>query len=312
MKHLALLSLLIIFLLIGGWVYHTRTENEKLKNPEFIYEHYLKPYEADNCSLLGVQFELNKGSLISPWEPSWSIYLYSPKGRLIELTISPKKTVKKEVPTIIDYSTLSLPLASIKEIPVHRKRLVLRAYLPDGNSLREYSEDELECLNLSEVLDNRTFKLLQSLRGSKWLDIVNTTVGGVFVLTTSNSPLCQGSWMAIIPYSQNQDKVEVLYPYGNASGFTKPLETPTFTGGDYLNLLKELRNHTSTVTECVLVNATGIYVNPHAQEIFNQTAPKAIKEKWCFTIIQVIVLKNGTVKTWARGAGYCPPYPDRI
>lgn len=305
MKHLTLLSLALIFLFIGGWAYHIHAENEKLKDPEFIYQHYLKPYEAENCSILGAQFELNKGSLFFPWEPSWDIYLYSPRGKLIELAISARKTAKKEISTVINYSTLSLPLASIREIPVHREGVILRAYLPDGNRLKEYSEDELKCVNLSAALDNRTLKLLQSLRGRKWLDVVNTTVGGVFALTTSNSPLCQGSWMVITPYSPSQDKVEVLYPHGNASGFTKPLESPTFNGEDYLNLLKELRNHTSTVTECVLVNATGIYVNPHAQEIFNRTVSRAIKEKRCFTIDQVIVLKNGTVKTWGRGTVWC-------
>ena len=313
--------LFIFLLLLGGLAYTKYTRNEELKDPKFVYEHYLKTYEAQNYTLLGVYFELDKGSIINPWEPKWEFYLYNPTGKLVKLTITPDGESKEELETILNYTNLTTPVSQVKNLPKYESEYMFNIYLPENGVLKEYQMEcceDFKCIKLSRILDNRTFKLVKSLHNyhpqeDEWLGVKNTSiVGGVFTVTSSTDPLCGGTWLVVEPYNETHDLVRVIYPHGNVSTLIKALNLPVFQGKDYLKLLKKIDESPCVDVESTLVNATGIYVNPHAQEIFNQTAPKAIKEKWCFTIIQVTVLKNGTVKTWARGAGYCPPYPDWI
>lgn len=317
MKYLALLSLALIFLFIGGRAYHIHTENEKLKNPEFIYEHYLKPYETENYTLLGVYFELDQGSMIAPWKPKWEFYLYHPNGKIAKLTITPKGTSKEELKTILSYAGLTAPVNQVKNLPKYEKGFRERVYLPKDGKLIEYQPGIYEkfrkvCVSMGKILDNGTFKLIRAVHGvnavgkREWLTLENTSpVNGVMALTTSNDPLCEGTWLTIEPYNETHDLVKAIYPHGNASTLVKALNLPVFQGGEYLKLLEKIDESPCVDVEGTLVNSTGIYVNPHAQEIFNQLAPKAIQEKQCFKMIQVIVLKNGTVKTWARGTIWC-------
>ncbi len=316
--------LFVFLLLLGGLAYTKHARNEELKNPKFVYEHYLKTYEAQNYTLLGVYFELDRGSIINPWEPKWEFYLYNPTGKLVKLTITPDGESKEELETILNYTNLTTPVSQVKNLPKYEEKFREILYLPKSGKLTEYRASTYEefrkvCVTLSRILDNGTFKLIRTVhevnavRNHEWLTLENTSiVNGIMAFTTSNDPLCEGTWLVVEPYNETHDLVRVIYPHGNVSTLIKALNLPVFQGKDYLGLLKKIDESPCVDVESTLVNATGIYVNPHAQEIFNQMAPKAIKEKWCFTIIQVTVLKNGTVKTWARRAGYCSPYPDWI
>jgi hypothetical protein len=282
MKRLTLLSLTLIFLFIGGWAHHIHAENEKLKNPEFIYEHYLKPYEAENYTLLGVYFELERGSIIAPWKPKWEFYLYNPAGKLIRLTITPKGTSKEELKTILSYTSLTVPINQVKNLPKYDEGFRERVYLPKRGKVIEYQPGAYEkfrkvCTNMGKILDNRTFKLIKTVHGvnalgkREWLTLENTSpVNGIMVLTTSNDPLCEGTWLTIEPYNETHDLVKVIYPHGNASALVKALNLPVFQGEEYLKLLEKIDESPCVDVEGTLVNATGIYVNPHAQDIFNQ------------------------------------------
>jgi len=309
--------LFVFLLLLGGLAYTKHARNEELKNPKFVYEHYLKTYEAQNYTLLGVYVELDRGSIITPWKPKWEFYLYNPAGKLVKLTITPDGESKKELATILHYTNLTVPINQVQNLPKYEEGFREIVYLPKNGKLGEYRVSAYEefrkvCVKLSRILDNGTFKLIRTVHGvnavrnHEWLTLENTSLtGGILAFTTSNDPLCEGTWLVVEPYNETHDLVRVIYPHGNASALIKALNQPVFQGKDYLGLLKKIDESPCVDVEGTLVNATGIYVNPHAQEIFNQTAPKAIKEKKCFTIIQVIVLKNGTVKTWARGTIWC-------
>ncbi|NJF25505.1 hypothetical protein [Thermococcus sp. Bubb.Bath] len=317
MKYLVLLSLAFIFLLIGGWAYHIHAENEKLKDPEFIYEHYLKPYETENYTLLGVYFELDQGSMIASWKPKWEFYLYHPTGKIVKLTIIPKGMSKEELKTILSYTSLTAPVNQVKNLPKYEEGFRERVYLPGEGKLIAYSPSDYEkfrkvCVSMGKILDNGTFKLIRTVHGvnavgsHEWLTLENTSpVNGIMALTTSNDPLCEGTWMVIEPYNETHDLVKVIYPHGNASALVRALDLPLFQGNEYSKLLKKVDESPCVDVEGTLVNATGIYVNPHAQEIFNQLVQKALQEKQCFKVIQVTVLKNGTVRTWARGTIWC-------
>jgi len=314
-----LLVFLIIFLLLGGLAYTKHARNEELKDPKFVCEHYLKTYEVENYTLLGVYFELDRGSIINPWRPKWEFYLYNPSGKLVKLTITPEGTRKEELKTRLNYTNLTAPLNQVQNLPKYEEGFRERVYLPKEGKLidhpaRSYSEFSKVCVKLSRILDNQTCKLIKTLRGRtyEWLTLKNTSiVGGVFTITSSMDPLCEGTWLVVEPYNETHDLVRVIYPHGNASALVKALNLPVFQGKEYLGLLKKVEENSCSAVEGTLVNATGIYVNPHAQEIFNQTAPKAIKERKCFTISQVIVLRNGTVKTWGMGTKWCTIRVDR-
>ncbi|EEB74360.1 hypothetical protein [Thermococcus sp. AM4] len=305
--------LFVFLLLLGGLAYTKHTKNERLKDPKFVYEHYLKTYEAQNYTLLGVYFELDRSSILNPWKPKWEFYLYNSSGKLVKLTITPDGESKEKAKTILNYTNLTVPINQVQNLPKYEERFREIVYLPREGKLidhpaRGYSDFRKVCVKLSRILDNRTFKLIKTIRGGvyHWLTLKNTSiVGGVFTVMSSTDPLCEGTWLVVEPYNETHDLVKVIYPHGNASTLVKALNLPVFQGKEYLGLLKKVEAGHCSAVEGTLVNATGIYVNPHAQEIFNQTAPKAIKERRCFTIIQVIVLKNGTVKTWARGTIWC-------
>jgi hypothetical protein len=303
MRRLTRLSLILIFLLLAGGFYYIYSENEQLKDPGFIYEHYLKPYEAGNYSLVAAQYTIKPGFILQ-WEYHWKIYLYG-NHELVELRIDPRNRHAKNYSTILDYSTISAPIESFRELTPPTGEYSTWIYVPKGNELSEYLGG---CTKLGKVLGNGTMKLVNStfrdslIKSPGNLELVRTApTGGVLVFQYYKDCDCSGTWITVKPYNESQDLVRAIYPWGRAEGCSAALDLEPFNGTHYAKLASKLENKYCAFLGGIIVNSTGIYVNPNTKIAFKKVLDWAWKERRRFIIPNITIYADGTVEEGGIG-----------
>ncbi|NJF25510.1 hypothetical protein [Thermococcus sp. Bubb.Bath] len=307
MRQLTWLSLTLIFLLLAGGFYYLYRENEQLKDPGFIYEHYLKTYEGENYSLIAVQYTIKPGFILQG-EYHWKIYLYG-NHELVELRVDPRNRHAKNYPTILDYSTISAPIESFRELTPPTGEYSTWIYVPKGNELSEYPGG---CIKLGEALDNETMKLVNStfrdtpIKSPGNLELVRTApTEGVLIFQYYKDCDCSGTWLIVKPHNESRDLVQVIYPWGRVEGYSPVLELEAFNGTHYSKLASKLENKYCAFLGGIIVNSTGIYVNPNAEEAFEKVARGAKRDKRCFLIPTITIYANGTIREGGIGTQWC-------
>lgn len=307
MRFITLFSLTLMFLLLSGGIYYLYRENEQLKDPRFIYEHYLKSYEGENYSLVGVQYTIKPGFILQ-WEYHWKIYLYG-NHELVEVRIGPGNKHAKNYSTVLDYSTISAPIESFRELTPPTGEYSTWIYVPKENGLSEYSGG---CIKLREALDNETMKLVNStfredfIKSPGNLELIRmASTGGILVFQYYKDCDCSGTWVVVKPHNKSLDLVQVIYPWGRTEGYSPALALEPFNGTHYSKLASKLENKYCGFLGGIIVNATGVYVNPNAEEVFEKVAGDAKRNKRCFLIPTIIIYANGTVREGGIGTRWC-------
>ncbi len=302
MKRLTLLSLALLFLLIGGWTYHIYAKNEQLTDPSFVYDHYLKLYEAHHYRLVAVQYTLKPGFIVQ-WEPHWKIYLYT-DHRLIELDVNYRGESTRNYSTVLDYSTIGTLVENFRSLDLPARDYSTWIYVPNGDRLVEYRN---KCMGLGEVLDNGTIKLINSTFSRDFPNprdlklIKMKPIGGVLALHYYRGCECSATWVVFRPYNETHDLIRVVYPWGVVEGHSPALNVQPFNGTYYLKLADKLKNRYCEFLGGVIVNATGIYVNPNAEVVFQKVIEKARKERRRLIIPSITIYRNGTIKEGGIG-----------
>jgi len=300
MRRLTLLSLLVISLLIGGWTYQVYTKNEQLKDPDFIYEHYLSPYRDHQYRVVAVQYSLKPGFIVQ-WEPHWKIYLYG-AHRLIELEIGYNSRRVRNYSTALDYSRISAPVESFRGLNLPNGEYSVWIYVPKGNGLVEYPGG---CVDLDKALDNGTVKLVNSTfwESAPRLELIKmeSLGSGVLAFHYYHGCNCSGTWVLLRPYNETHDSVSVIYPWGKAEGYSPSLKLQPFNGTHYRMLAKKLKNRHCGFLGGIVANVTGIYVNPDPLKNFRKILEEARKGRQRIIIPTITVYRNGTVKEGGIG-----------
>jgi len=316
-KYVIIPLLLTLMLVYASVVYlwpRAKLLENPISNPSYVYDEYLSSYERRGFQLLAVQ--VKKWHSLSGTEVEWKVYLYNPNGTLVYVRIGTHGVSKREYSTAIDYSPITMPLDVLRESPPDLKKheYIDRIYFLNSTNYR-IMKDEYHgisrCRNLTSLLSGKMFKLVRGIKTGSETSLVNLShVGGVFVLTGSYSyrPLCRETWVVVQPYNKTHDRVGVIYADADVWGFVPKLDLPVFNGTHYAWLIKRYSKRLSWGdVEGLLMNATGIYLNPHAREIFK----RSYKRTDLPDISQVTILRNGTVKTWGiwieRGRARNPP-----
>ncbi len=305
-KYIIVPLLITLLILYAGVVYFgsiPRDKHPKIPqlNSTYVYDRYLSPYAKRGFHLLAAQFR--------EWHPhsglefEWRIYLYHPNGTLAYITIGSYGVSKREYPTFLDYSPIAMPIEALREFsPASSNRgYVDKIYFLNNTNYR-IMKDEYHgisrCRNITSFLLGKEFKLVKGLRSGSETALLNVSpVGGVFVLTGSYSynPLCRETWLVVQPYNKTHDRVGVIYADVDVWGFSPRQDLQVFNGSRYSWLVKKHSNKLGWGdVEGLLMNATGIYLNPHARLIFE----RSYKRGGLPGISSVIILNNGTVKTW--------------
>ena len=298
LKALIVLGLIIVAM---GYLSHSGTSSSgsSLLNSTYVYENYLEPYDEEGYRLLAAHLRI--------WHPSetvieWKVYLYHPNGTLVFVHITEDGASSRKYSTSLDYSSISMPLSALKNLGVvEEKGYVNRLYFLNETDYR-IMEDEYKgiarCRNITSLLSGRSLKLLRGVKVGGETGLMDIRpAGGVFVITGSYSyrPLCRETWLVVEPYNETHDRVGVIYPDAAVWGLVPFQNLPVFNGSDYVRLMRRFSEKLSWGdVEGTLINATGIYVNPHAKEIFE----RGYRRGSLPGISGVVVFRNGTVKTW--------------
>ena len=299
MRKVLAISIILLFLFFGGWTYHIYTKNEELTDPSFVYNHYLKTYESLHYELVAVQYSLKPGFIVQ-WEPHWRIYLYR-NHKLVELEITYENKKVRNYSTVLNYSRISMPLESLQSLELPARDYSIHIYVPTGKRLVEYPAG---CTELSKVLNNGTIKLMNSTfgEGVPGLELIEMEpIGGLLAFHYYHDCNCSGTWVVIKPHNETHDSVTVVYPWGKAESYSPALKLQPFSGVHYLKLAEKLENRHCGFLGGIVVNATGIYVNPDPLKNFQKVLEDARKKRKRFIIPTITIYANGTVKEGGIG-----------
>lgn len=315
------LILAVLVVVAAYFSYLSKNEPGDISDPKVIYSRYLSSYDEEGYQLLAVYLRTELiGWNRNEESPHWDFYLYHPRGELLVVRVSSDGVSKTSpVKTVIDYSPIAMPLSRVKELEPWNKegRYFGMLYLFLNTTNYTIPEDwgqgvkNPKCRNISEILEGKSLKLLKGLRGGYPAGVVKVEpVGGVLFISggKDRNPFCKGTWLVVEPGDSGSDLVRVIYYDAEVQGKVESLDKPVFNGTELLKLVSRLKVAQKAAgfsiwdSEGIVVNASGVYVNPNAKKVAERVYPLRAERREYFSVSSATVLRDGSVELWTMEA----------